>query len=116
MADVVPEASVCPTLIKLEDTHKGKDALDDWPAVMKIVRPTSTVAANSRPFACRKVRGACPRFWRLDLESIFIGVFLPAINFRAGEELTIGATLSVAKLRDTLDATLARPALVEICF
>src|SRR6476646_8205873 len=116
MADVVPGVSVCPTLIKPEDTHKGKGALDDRPAVMKTVRPTSTVAANGRPFECRKVQGAFPRFWRLDLESIFIGVLLPAINFRAGEELTIGATLSVARLRDTLDATLARSALDEISF
>jgi hypothetical protein len=83
---------------------------------MKIARPTSAVAASVRLLAFRRVQGAFPRFWPLDLESIFIGVLLPAINFRAEEELTVGAILSVARLRDTLDATLARSALVEICF
>jgi hypothetical protein len=113
MADVVPGVSVCPTLIKLDDTHKGNTSLDDWLDVMKIVRPTSTVAANARPFACRNVQRACPAFWRLDLEPIFTGVTPPAISFRAGEELTIGEIRSVARLRDTLDGTLAKFALDE---
>ena len=110
MAEVVPGASVCPTLIRPGDTHTGNGALDDWPAVIKIVRATSTAAANGRPFACRRVQRACPPFWQAYLESIFIDVLLSAINFRAGGELTIGAILSVARLRDTLDATLARSA------
>src|SRR5258708_909926 len=113
MAEVVPGASVCPTLIRPGNTHTGNGALDDWLAVIEIVRATSTVAANGRPFACRKVQRACPPFWRVDLESIFMGVLLPAINFRAGEESTIGAILCVARLRDTLDATLAKSALDE---
>src|SRR5216684_701369 len=110
MAEVVPGMSVCPTRIRPGDTQTGNGALDDWLAAMKIVRTTPT-AANGRLFACRKVQRPCPPFWRVDLESIFMGVFLPAINFRAGEELTIGAILSAARLRDTLDATPARHAL-----
>src|SRR5580693_1675075 len=58
MADVVPGASSCRTLIKPEDTHKGKGALDDWPTVMKIARPTSAVAASVRLLAFRRVQGA----------------------------------------------------------
>src|SRR6266700_203940 len=115
MEEAVPGASVCPTLTRLGETQTGNGALDDWLAAMKIVRRTSTAATNGRPFACRKVQRGCPPFWRVHLELIFMGVFLPAIHFRAGEGLMIGAILSAARLRDTLDATLARSALVEIC-
>ena len=115
MEEAVPGASVCPTLTRLGDTQTGNGALNDWLAAMKIVRRTSTAAANGRLFACRKVQRGCPPFWRVDLESIFMGGLLPAINFRAGEGLTIGAILSLARLRDTLDAALARSPLVEIC-
>src|SRR5258708_2647795 len=109
MKEAVPGAPVCPTLIRPGDTHTGNGTLDDWLAAIKIVRPTTT-AAKGRHFTSRKVQRACPPFCRVVLESIFMGVLLPAINFRAGEELTIGAILSVARLRDTLDAMLARSA------
>src|SRR5258708_40309948 len=62
IAEVVPGASVCPTLVRLEDTQTGNAAVDFWTAAMKIVRTTNTAAANGRAFACRKVQRACPLF------------------------------------------------------
>src|SRR5258708_22702329 len=112
MEEAVPGASVCPTLTRLGETQTGNGALNDWLAAMKIVRRTNIAAANGRPFACRKVQRGCPPVWQVGLEWIFMGVFLPAIHFRAGEGFIIGAILSAARLRATLHATPARSALV----
>src|SRR5258708_8345997 len=82
MAEVVPGASVLPTLIRPGDTHTGNGALDDWLAVIKIVRATSTAAANGSALAHRQVPRPFPPLLRVNLFSIFIAFFLPATIFQ----------------------------------
>src|SRR5260370_41548409 len=98
MEEAVPGASVRPTLTRLGDIQTGNDALNDWLDAIKIVRRTSTAAANGRLLACRKVQRRCPPLWSVVLYPIFMDRFLPAINFLAGDGLSIRSCLSLTRL------------------
>src|SRR6266478_423725 len=67
MKEAVPGGAVCPTLIKLDSTHKGNAALDVWLAAMKIVKTTSSAAVNTKPLARRKVQRVCSPIRLTDL-------------------------------------------------
>ncbi len=67
MEEVVPAASVLPTRTRPDIAHAGNAEPDVVLNAVKVVKTTSTAAANSKPLARRKVPRECSTFPLTDL-------------------------------------------------
>src|SRR5260370_14167584 len=84
MDDVVPGASVCPTLARPGITQAGNAEPGIVLNAIRIVRTRSMATTTIRVSTCRKILCECSPFWRPDLAKTFMDALLPALNCRTG--------------------------------